>query len=478
MNILQMSITASILIITIIILRALIIHKLPKKTFVVLWGIVLVRLLIPFSVPLPFNTYTVIDRTAEIFIGITETPILPIVESVMSSTSTEPTKNITIPFMLIAWSIGIVVCSLFFLIAHLRCRKEYGASLPIENDYIKKILKGYNLKRIIQIRQSDKINAPMTYGILKPVILFPKTTDWQNETQIRYVLTHELTHIKRFDILSKWLYAAALCIHWFNPLVWVMYILANRDIELFCDEKVVRSFGEKTKSVYAAMLIGLEETKNSFSPLCSNFAKNAIEERIIAIMKIKKKSILHAITAVGMITCVVVSLFILSASNLPKNPDWLNSSIEEIRETNSNAAAIIEWVEATLIEPMRNYAPDWELEHMVKLYSMELYKLKYNGGKSYISTNADNYQLNSFIEEYNLAIREVANSSIHRDIPDEYRDMLDNASVTTHQIEMDYEIAKAWFEWSLPFEISRRVERGFVGEYAWQTPNPVLNGSQ
>ncbi len=93
----------------------------------------------------------------------------------------------------------------------------------------------------MEIRQSDRIAALLTYGVLRPVVLIPKQTDWTDETRLKVILTHEFVHIRRFDTLTKLLLAAALCIHWFNPFVWVMYVLANRDIELSCDETVVRT---------------------------------------------------------------------------------------------------------------------------------------------------------------------------------------------------------------------------------------------
>ena len=109
--------------------------------------------------------------------------------------------------------------------------------------------------RAIRIRRSDRISAPLTYGILKPVILMPKETDWKNRQQLQYVFLHEYMHICRLDIVWKLIAALALCIHWFNPLVWIMYILFNRDIELSCDESVVRRFGETYKSAYARALV-------------------------------------------------------------------------------------------------------------------------------------------------------------------------------------------------------------------------------
>jgi len=195
--------------------------------------------------------------------------------------------------------------------------------------------------RHIQVRQSDRIAAPLTYGIWKPVILFPKTTDWQDIANLRYVLTHEITHIRRFDILTKWLLAAALCVHWFNPLVWAMYFLANRDIELSCDEAVVKTFGESKKSAYAMALIGLEENRGMFSPLCTNFSKNSIEERIVAIMKMKKKSILGLILTVVMVSALTVGTLAVFATT---NTNGQNGAPEvgRVEVLNPNGQQIVE----------------------------------------------------------------------------------------------------------------------------------------
>ena len=134
----------------------------------------------------------------------------------------------------------------------------------------------------------------------------PKKTDWENSQQLKYVLLHEYTHICRFDMVAKLIAALALCIHWFNPFVWAMYILFNRDIELSCDESVVRHFGENTKSFYARTLITMEEKKSGLTPLYNSFSRNAIEERIGAIMKIKKITIWILVASVLIIMAIVI----------------------------------------------------------------------------------------------------------------------------------------------------------------------------
>lgn len=140
----------------------------------------------------------------------------------------------------------------------------------------------------------------------------PKKTDWENEDELKYVLEHEFVHIKRFDILFKLALIAAVCLHWFNPFVWIMYVLANRDIELCCDETVVCRFGRETRASYARVLISMEETRIGFLPLCSHFSKNAIEERITAIMKTKKTTIISLVVALVLVVGIV-AIFATSA---------------------------------------------------------------------------------------------------------------------------------------------------------------------
>lgn len=132
--------------------------------------------------------------------------------------------------------------------------------------------------------------------------------------------------------MTKLLFAFTLCAHWFNPFVWVMYVLANRDIELSCDETVVQEFGETMKSAYAMTLIGMEEKKNGITPLCNNFNKNAIEERIICIMKIKKVTRLSIITAI-MLVVGTATAFASSASAADKTKGPLNQYVDSTAES-------------------------------------------------------------------------------------------------------------------------------------------------
>lgn len=382
MNVLEMSISAGILILAIIIIRSLFLNRLPKKTFLIMWGIVLIELLIPISISSSFSVYSLIPLVfseatpkEEQEVGINQWEnngmglawlnpynTVTILENKLKSEGIEQTnrkdqtiKNQTIKNQairnssvkdliskqrkqgrtteinsikrglktvvnftptVIIWIFGVISCGLYFIISYLKCVKKFREAIPVKNEFIEHWLREHKLKRNIMIKQTDRIGAPLTYGIIHPVILLPSQITWEDKQEIlTYILEHEYIHIKRFDSIVKIVLATVLCIHWFNPLVFIMYILTNQDIELSCDEAVIFSFGETTKSSYAYALIYMEETKNSFMPLYNNFSKNSAKERIKAIMKIRKHSFLTICGAVLVILGIATTFVALAATN-------------------------------------------------------------------------------------------------------------------------------------------------------------------
>ena len=314
-----MSFSGAVFITAVVMIRAAAINKLPKKTFLVLWELVMVRLLIPFSIPSVFSVYTLVTHglSSAALPEVTTDYNMPVVEGVFAATGgmEQPPADIlsSVSLWFIVWCAGMIPAALFFVISYLRCLMEFRTALPVRSHYVEKWLEQQTLKRPVLVRQSDRISTPLTYGIFRPVILMPKKTDWKNEKQLQYILTHEYVHIYRYDTVTKLLAACALCVHWFNPFVWVMYRLFNRDIELACDESVIRQFGEKSKSAYSLMLVNMEAAKSGLLPFCNNFSKNAVEERITAIMKMKKTS-LFAICIAAMLIVGVTTTFATSAA--------------------------------------------------------------------------------------------------------------------------------------------------------------------
>lgn len=311
MSLLQMSFTGGILILAVIVIRALAINMLPKKAFNALWWISVVRLMIPFSIPSAFSVYSLMGSHAP-GNGSQAIRVLPIGASGQAASMPDSITN-AVSTWTVVWAAGVLACAVFFSLAYWKCRKEFQTSIPVGNDFTENWLSVHQQGRRISIRQSGRFSAPLTYGVLHPVILMPTSTKWENTDSLAYVLAHEYVHIRRFDSIRKLVLIVVLCVHWFNPLVWVMYILANRDIELSCDEAVVRFFGENTKAAYARALISMEETRSGLTPLCSSFSKNAIEERITAIMKIKKTTVFSLVLA-GFIVVGTATAFATSAN--------------------------------------------------------------------------------------------------------------------------------------------------------------------
>lgn len=325
MSLLQMSFAGGVMILAITVIRTLAIDHLPKKTFLALWGIAVVRLLLPFSIPSAFSVYSLLCSRVS-GKDVAENPLAVVLMPVEVAGQKATMSTNIFSVWVVIWAVGALICALVFGVAYWKCRQKFQTSLPVENDFIRYWLNKHQQKRPISVRQSSRFSAPLTYGVFHPVILMPISTEWENTKSLQYVLAHEYVHIRRFDSVTKLVLISTLCVHWFNPLVWVMYILANRDIELSCDEAVVHLLGESAKAAYARTLISMEETRNSFAPLCNNFSKNAIEERITAIMKIKKASIPSLVLALALI-CGVTTAFATSANAQRVDPVEQNGNI-------------------------------------------------------------------------------------------------------------------------------------------------------
>lgn len=326
MTLLSMSFYGAVIILAIILIRALTLHKLPKKIFLILWGVALLRLLVPFEISSDYSIYSLLQeqqsstgqtlqQQMQIAVGYFEPEVMPMPDEINTVTQhtqinpNNPTGG-THPFqqaLPLIWGIGAALCAQYFIIAYFRCYREFSTSLPVKEPYAAEWLAAHPLRRTVSIRRSDRISTPLTYGIFRPVILLPKSMDWDNRQQIDCILYHEYTHIRRFDQVAKLFLIAALCLHWFNPLVWAMYYLFNRDIELSCDECVLQNFRED-RSAYAMALIHMEEKRACTAPLFSHFSENAIEERIVAIMKMQKVTFGAVLLSIVLVLVVVITL--------------------------------------------------------------------------------------------------------------------------------------------------------------------------
>lgn len=348
MSLVQMSFYGTVLTIVVMVIRAVAINRLPKRTFIILWSVVLVRLLIPFEIASQYSVYSLVghdigdklataiepsSQSAEalhnsaqsqsvkvsgdhILTPPSEVPDSSVygeMTSIVNSTENETKGGINRGMWMIIWGVGAALCGAFFVITYVRCRMEFEMSLPVRNEFVMQWMKKRRFS--VRARVSDRISTPLTYGVIHPMILLPKKTEWKAAEQLEYVLWHEYMHIRYGDNALKLIAVATLCIHWFNPFVWAMYFLLNRDIELACDESVVRRCGVGNKSTYANMLINMEAKRSGLVPLCNNFSQNAIEERVRAIMNVKKMSLAAVIFAAGLVAGVTTAFATSAAAN-------------------------------------------------------------------------------------------------------------------------------------------------------------------
>lgn len=301
-TLLSMTISASVIIAVIIVIRPLFIHKLPKRLFVMLWTAAALRMLVPLSVPVNIPHENTQPENAVV------RDLSPQEAVTASGTSVAPDCELIFG---IVWAGGVVLSLGIIGAFHLRSRRELSTALPLKNAEINSRIAAEKFRRKITVKVSGRVTSPLTYGVINPVIILPKNLP-ADSGEMRFALAHELVHIRRFDVLLKLILTAAACAHWFNPLAWAMLSLAGRDIELSCDEAVLKKLGCKRED-YAMALIRLEERRSI--PTGAAFGGNAVRERIEAIMKFKKTTLAGIIVSVCLIAGTSTAFAAVNSEN-------------------------------------------------------------------------------------------------------------------------------------------------------------------
>lgn len=325
MSLMQMSMAAGILILGIVLFRSLVVHRMPKKVMMILWEIVILRLLFPFSIALPLPEpfanirSMVIDREAyEVRTGSFDEEWAEINSPENEGAIAEKDWKSAIAIIYLTGAAVMAAGSLFLYMKDCQLFRE-GLPMPIqEKDRLIALAamgeKDRKWFRKIKFQISDRTLTPVTYGILHPAVVFPKGTCFKEEKEAVFCLRHELVHIKNYDNLRKLSAHIALCIHWFNPLVWVMYRFFNRDLELLCDEKVIAGSGG-SRQEYALALLSLAECRSMGFQTGLGFGKDAVKERIVAIMTFKKTTLAGLLAAIIAVTSALTVFITNSVKN-------------------------------------------------------------------------------------------------------------------------------------------------------------------
>lgn len=334
MNLMQMSAAAGVLILGIVLFRSLLIHRLPKKVMILLWEIAILRLLIPFSIPLPLpepladiRNFIISEMRQEAETEIYDISTVAEKEAVAQENSAilYIAKRPEFDLRKAAAAIYLAVTAILSvgsLFLYTRDSRLFREGLPMPEGERANLLgmaqireKDLKVLRKVRFRTSDRTATPITYGLLRPAVVFPKGHYLKEGKEVSFCLQHELIHIKNHDNLKKLAAHLALCIHWFNPLVWVMYVLFNRDMELLCDEMVVQRSGG-CRQEYALTLLSLAECRNMGFQTGLGFGKNAVKERIVAVMTMKKTTFIGILAAVIALTSAL-TVFVTNAASDP-----------------------------------------------------------------------------------------------------------------------------------------------------------------
>lgn len=304
-KVLNLSIQASILIVVVLLLR-FILNKFPRWMKCFLWMLVAIRLVCPFSIESIFS----LAPDAEVvnldnYVGMpniqskatdTDRSINEYVEIHDNERGTVEKKNIyPLHILSIIWLVGIVILTAYALGSYLKIWRRVKLSIRTkDNIYI-----------------CDRIDSPFIFGIIRPRIYLPSGI---SEEQKENVIAHERAHLKRLDHFWKPFGFGLLTVYWFNPLCWLAYILLCRDIELACDEKVIKDMDVKQKKMYSKVLLSFSESEKHILACPLAFGEVGVKERIKAILNYKK-------TTFWMIAAVVVSILVTSVLFLtsPKN---------------------------------------------------------------------------------------------------------------------------------------------------------------
>ena len=310
LKILNMSAAASWIAAAVLLLRCCL-KRAPKWVNVLLWGFVAVRLLLPFSIE---STLSLLPRTEVIRPAVTNVPVqtaaAPAIGTTAAAASGAAASPLSIWTILAwVWLAGAAVLLLYGAVSSLCLHRRVREAVRLRGN----------------IYQSERIDSPFVLGTISPKIYLPYRMDscgWQ------YVIAHEQAHLRRGDHLWKPLGFLLLTIHWFNPLMWLSYVLLCRDIELACDETVIRELGCEQRADYMQALVSCSVNRRRIAACPLAFGEIGVKERVKSVMNYKKPTFWIILAAI--IACVVLAVCFLtdpvaSRTEQPSDPAVSNT---------------------------------------------------------------------------------------------------------------------------------------------------------
>ena len=314
--VLNMSVTGSLVILPVLLVR-LLLKRFPKIFSYALWSVVLFRLLCPLSFSAPVSFLNMVKPEIRVATpGTTVISFLPgdvpafseaLADREVPVRPSRENKPVDWASLFPAlWLSGVVVLGLSGLGQYLRLRKKLVGAVPLEQG----------------IYWADYIDTPFVLGVFRPRIYLPSHIPAQ---ELPYILAHERHHIRRCDHIWKLLAYCALCIHWFDPLVWVAFVLAGKDMEMSCDEAVIRQLGPQIRGDYSASLLRLATGKKRIAVTPLAFGQGDTKGRVLNMVKWKKPKVWVSLL------CFLVCAAVLVACAV--NPKEKGNAVEPSADT-------------------------------------------------------------------------------------------------------------------------------------------------
>ena len=303
LKIVNMSISASWLVLVVLILR-FVLKKAPKWVNILLWGIVAIRLICPFSFESALSLIPSAETFPEKVISgpsfDVQTGITPVDNRINDYLGDRYFEGVTVPanngnnimtILTIVWTIGILLLVAYTVISYWRLRRKVDTAVRYKDN----------------IFQSENVKSPFVLGIIKPRIYLPFNMNGQD---LEHVVAHEQAHIHRKDHWWKPFGFLLMTIHWFNPLVWLAYVLLCRDIELACDERVIKELGNEQRADYTQALVACSVNRRMIAACPLAFGEVGVKDRVKSVMNYKKPAFWGVVLAV--IVCVFVAVCFLT----------------------------------------------------------------------------------------------------------------------------------------------------------------------
>lgn len=323
LRVLNQSLAAGWLILAVIVLR-LILKKAPKWITCILWALVAVRLFLPFTLESAFSlipsaetvsTDIMYEKTPAINSGVSfiNNSVNPVISSSFAPNMADSANPLQIWFFVagVVWIVGIIGMLLYAAVSYIRLRLKVRTAVKWKEN----------------LWQSEFVNSPFILGVFRPRIYLPYSME---EKEAEFVIAHERAHLKRHDYWWKPLGFVILAVYWFHPLCWIAYWMLCKDIELACDEKVIRDYDAGQKKAYSEILLNRSVNHRSISVCPLAFGEVGVKERIRSVLNYKKPTFWVIVTAVAI--CIVVAVCFLTN---PKREtmNWANTLAAEDVET-------------------------------------------------------------------------------------------------------------------------------------------------